>query len=81
MAASQSAEQKLKVFTPPGGEYYGLCMNNKEKPKLCKALYQAMAEYAKKTPYFKTVTVADLTDLKMFAQLKDEYETKRFDAV
>ncbi len=79
--ASQFAEKKVHVFRPPGGYYYGLCMDGKEKKSQCHQLYQAMVTYAKTTTQFKSVTVSDLADKAVYKEIRDTYKRVSFDTV
>ena len=79
--ASQAAEKKLNLFNPPGGYYYGHCMQGKAQKAVCDKLYPAMVEYAKTTEAFKSITVKDLKNPTVFKSLKDDYERERFNAI
>lgn len=79
--ASQVAEKKLNLGHPPGGYFYGECMQGKAKGAVCDKLYQAMVNYAKKTKGFESLTQADLTNPNTFERLKDDYERQAFDTI
>lgn len=81
VTASQFAEKKLNIFNAPGGYYYGVCMDGKEKQTLCKKLYQAMSDYANTIVDFKGVSVINLTDKLLFEKLKDDYKYEQFNAL
>ena len=81
VSASQYAEQKLGIFTPPGGYVYGECMGGKEKTATCQKLYQKMLEFAKTKPAYQNLSLADLTDKKTWNLLKDDYNQERFNTI
>jgi hypothetical protein len=76
--ASAVAEQRMKLGIPQGslGGVYTDCMENKAKKINCPELYNAMLAFAGsgQFPDFKPLTLADLTDDKVFQALRDDYE-------
>lgn len=81
VAASRSAEKKLKIFNAPGGYYYGRCMQGKEKAALCNRLYQVMVSYASTTQAFQHLSITDLTNKTMFKKLKQQYKHIWFNTI
>lgn len=84
VSASRFAEKalKLSLHEDDFGAIYSDCMEGKSGAgerviKVdCKALYKAMAVFAKKGiyPEFKGVTLADITDADMYDGLRDRYD-------
>ncbi|KTD65363.1 hypothetical protein [Legionella spiritensis] len=81
MAASTAAEKRLDVFVAPGGGYYLSCMQGEDLPIDCRTLFANMVAYAQTTKTFKDVTVAELTDPALFAEVVDDYQNAFFNAV
>jgi hypothetical protein len=76
--ASAVAEQHMKLAIPEGslGGVYTDCMENHAEKINCLDLYNAMLTFAGsgKYPNFRHLSMADLTDGKVFEQLRDDYE-------
>lgn len=62
LQASQAAERQIE--TPHGGLMYSMCANKEQGASIadCKALYKAMASYAKTQKGYTGLTVADLQE-------------------
>lgn len=80
--ASVAAEHSLHLGLGNIGarRAYPNCMERKINNIDCKALYQAMVDFAKEGTFaeFKGVTVADLTDESVYERLREEYEARFF---
>ena len=80
--ASVAAEQSLHLGLGDVGarRAYPDCMERKNKNMDCKALYQAMADFAQSGEFtdFKGITVADLTDVSVYDTLREDYEARFF---
>lgn len=79
LKASIYAEDKLNLFSGGDGDMYGSCMDNyssyeKDQQQQCQKIYSLMVEYAQKIPEFKGITVADITNRKVYQdKLKAAY--------
>ncbi|HEM0340705.1 TPA: protein LvrD [Legionella pneumophila] len=76
--ASANAEKRLhfSIHKDAYGFVYLECMEGKQSPDIrCDALYQEMVDFAKEGHYsgFKTITLSNLTDQKVFESLANEY--------
>ncbi|MDP3559980.1 MAG: protein LvrD [Legionellaceae bacterium] len=76
--ASSNVEVRLNfaIKKEEHGYGYGECMEGKKNPEInCTTLYEGMVRFAKEGHYagFNSLTLADLTNKKMFASLIDDY--------
>lgn len=80
--ASMAAEKKLHLGLGDSlaQRAYLNCMDGKNTPFDCNALYQAMADFSQKAAFseFREVTRADLTDKSVFKRLRAGYEERFF---
>ncbi len=82
LAASQYAEQTLKLGDPPyRGYFYELCMKNKKKGKVCQDLYSVMLKKLRRQKVYQNVTLSNLTDKRMWLHIRDDYFNDRFDQI
>ena len=81
-AASVAASKNFKTIKgePMRITAYMDCMEEKNIEVSCPAFYKAMVDYAKKSKFkgFKGVRVADLTNLKVFEENREEYDLRFF---
>lgn len=78
MNASANVEKRLGFAVKKDEHGYGYleCMEGKKNPEInCEALYKAMVTFAKEGHYpgFQSISIADLTDQKIFTGLQDDY--------
>lgn len=70
-AASHYAEIKMQLHLNSTG--YPRCLEQKLDSKTCNAFYGLMLNFAKDKPLFKTLTLKDLTNDKMWQKVQDDY--------
>jgi hypothetical protein len=80
--ASVAASHSLRLGLSDIGarRAYPNCMERTINNIDCKALYQAMVDFAKKGPFpeFKGVRIADLTDELVYERVREDYEARFF---
>ena len=80
VSASANVEKRLHFAIQQDAYGYGYgyleCMEGKQSPEIqCADLYQGMVAFAKENHYvgFQSITLSDLTDLRIFKILGDDY--------
>lgn len=82
LTASRAAEKALQVFSAPGGGFYLSCMGSNDQHALsCEAFFAEMLKASRLMPDLKGLTLAQLTDPSLFADIAIDYQAVFFNSV
>ncbi|HHF7374003.1 hypothetical protein [Legionella bozemanae] len=81
MQASRSAEQVMGLFSEPGGGYYLSCMSGEDIELNCQKLFEHMLDFAHLHKEFSRLTLSQLTDARVFAEIALEYQDTFFNTI
>ncbi len=80
-AISSEIQLGLAPNTAQAGRYYESCMNEEKRGSGCERLYHQMVKELRKKSAYKDVTIANLTEQKMWSFVKGYYRAGEFNRV
>ena len=81
LKASRTAEKAMGLYTPPGGGYYLNCLKANEAQIDCGQFLTTMLTALQKDPAFRKVSIEELQDHALFAELTEAYQARFFSAL
>ncbi|HEM0351349.1 hypothetical protein [Legionella erythra] len=82
LTASRAAEKAMQVFHSPGGGFYLSCMGSNDQHALsCDTFFNEMLHAARQLPQLKGVTLMQLTDPTLFAEIAIDYQNVFFNSL
>ena len=79
LMAAKYGEHELKLSQDIGsGFVYSNCMKGKTTGEKCTKLYSEMVIFAHKNPEYRSLSVSDITDKKLWQSISQDYDDLRF---
>jgi hypothetical protein len=79
--AAISAEHAMQLSAHKAGRFYSNCMEGNKEAIDCKQFFKEMLQFAKEVSSYSDLTYAELTDVKMYAALAEDYQSKIFNTI